>query len=154
MARPDPLPAEAGFTLIEMLVVIAILGLVLGMLAIGHRPISPARQARAAAEEISGALRQARSLAIARNRSIAFELDIAPPGYRLPGETRHALPGDFGFSLMSGREQFASGWVGFIRCDPDGGSSGGRVTIQGGGRAWQVGVDWLSGQVRLVQKTN
>jgi general secretion pathway protein H len=152
--RPDRPPAQAGFTLIEMLVVIAILGLVLAMLAIGHRPMSPALHARAAAEEISGVLRQARSLAIARNRSIGFELDLAPPGYRLAGETRRSLPNDIALGLMTGRDLVASDKAGFIRFDPDGGSSGGRITIQGGGRAWQVGVDWLSGQVRLAQKTN
>jgi general secretion pathway protein H len=56
-----------------------------------------------------------------------------------------------GFALLTGRDLVSSQTQGRIRFDPDGGSSGGRVTINGGGQIWMVGVDWLSGRVSIAR---
>jgi general secretion pathway protein H len=141
---------ERGFTLVELLVVIAILGVMLSLVGMGARPVSPATHARGAAQEISAALRQARSTALMHNRSVSFTLDLAGPAYRWGDETPHTLPKDLKLALMTGRDQVVSENEGRIRFDPDGGSTGGRVSINGGGQLWQVGVDWMSGRVSVV----
>jgi general secretion pathway protein H len=142
--------AASGFTLIELLVVIAIMGAMLWLIGVGARPVSPATQARSAAQEISGALRSARSSALVSNRSIAFTLDLAASQYQWGTQPAHALPPTIKLALMTGRDQVVSDSKGRIRFDPDGGSTGGRVSIQGGGQLWMVGVDWLSGRVSVV----
>jgi general secretion pathway protein H len=141
---------DSGFTLVELLVVIAILGVMLALIGISAKPVSPATHAHSAAQEISGALRAARSAALMSNRSVAFTLDLAPPGYQWGVEPHRALPGDVKLALMTGQDQVVSEKRGRIRFDPDGASSGGRVSIQGGGQVWTVGVDWLSGRVSVV----
>ena len=141
---------DSGFTLVELLVVIAILGVMLALVGISAKPISPATHAHSAAQEISGALRAARSAALMSNRSVAFTLDLAPPGYQWGNGSHHALPADIKLALMTGQDQVVASNRGRIRFDPDGASSGGRVSIQGGGQLWMVGVDWLSGRVRVV----
>jgi general secretion pathway protein H len=145
--RADP---RSGFTLIEMLVVIAILGLTLALVGISLKPVSPATRARAAAQEISGALRAARSAALMSDRSIFFTLDLSPPGYRWGSQPQRPLPGDVSLGLLTGRDLVGSKTEGRIRFDPDGGSTGGRVSINGGGQLWWVGVDWLSGRVSIA----
>jgi len=140
----------SGFTLVELLVVIAILGVMLALIGVAAKPVSSATHARSAAQEISGALRAARSAALMGNRSVDFTLDIAPPGYRWGQQVPHRLPSDVRLGLMTGREQAASADRGRIRFDPDGSSSGGRVSINGGGQSWRVGVDWLSGRVSVM----
>jgi len=142
--------SDGGFTLVELLVVIAILGVMLALVGISARPVSPATHAHSAAQEISGALRAARSAALMSNRSVAFTLDLAPPGYQWGTQSRRALPADIKLALMTGQDQVVSANRGRIRFDPDGASSGGRVSIQGGGQLWMVGVDWLSGRVSVV----
>jgi general secretion pathway protein H len=52
--------------------------------------------------------------------------------------------------MLTGRDQVISESEGSIRFDPDGSSSGGRISIRGGGQLWTVGVDWLSGRVSVV----
>lgn len=154
-SRSDALPRsgnEAGFTLIEMIVVLAIVALIVSMITINGRPISPSAEARAAAEAISGALRAARGAALASNRSVSFVLDLGNRSYRWGRHAPQSLPGDLGLALLTGRDEVAAGRVGRIRFDPDGGASGGRVTVAGGGRVWWVGVDWLSGRVSLAEK--
>src|ERR1700722_14328779 len=138
--RVAPSPdLQAGFTLIEMIVVIAIMGLTLALIGLKLQPVSPATHARAAAQEISGALRAARSQALMSNRSVDFTLDLSPPSYRLSGQVAKPLPGDINLGLFAGRNLVNSLNQGSIRFDPDGGSSGGRVSINGGGQIWLVG---------------
>ena len=144
---------EQGFTLVELLVVIAILGVMLALVGIGTNPVSPAMHAESAAMEISAALRASRSAALMGNRSVDFTLELAPPGYRRGGEMRR-LPPDIKLSLMTGQDQLLSANAGRIRFDPDGASSGGRISVLGGGQKWMVGVDWLSGRVSVVHATH
>jgi general secretion pathway protein H len=145
--------SSAGFTLIEMVVVLTILGLMTALIVANGTRVSPAVHARAAAEAISGALRSARSEALMSNRSVAFTLDVAGRSYQWGQTPRQVLPEDLRLSLLTSRDLLAAtGNTGLIRFDPDGGSSGGRVTVEGGGVVWWVGVDWLSGRVSAEQK--
>jgi general secretion pathway protein H len=143
---------EAGFTLIEMIVVLTILALMTVLITANGIRVSPAVQARAAAEAISGALRSARSEAVVSNRSVWFTLDVVNRFYRWGQAPPQVLSNDLGLSLLTSRDQLASEGAGQIRFDPDGGSSGGRVSIEGGGVVWWVGIDWLSGRVSIEQK--
>ena len=142
----------AGFTLIEMIVVMAILGLMMVLVTVSGTPVSPATHARAAAEGISGALRTARSEAVRGNSSVEVTFDLARRSYRRGAAPAVPLPGDLRLSLLTSTDQLVSGAVGHIRFNPDGSSSGGRVTIEGGNRVWWVGIDWLSGRVSIVEK--
>lgn len=143
---------QAGFTLIELIVVLAIVAIAAAMVVVRGAPISPSSQARLAANEVAGALQSARSEALVTNRSVAFTLDTATRRYRWGQQAEHALSGDLQLALLTGREQLVSKSAGFVRFDPDGGSSGGRVTIAGGDRVWMVGIDWLTGRVSIEAK--
>ena len=143
---------EAGFTLIEMIVVIAILGLMMAVVTVNGVPVSPATHARAAAQGISGALRTARSQAVMGNRSVEVTIDLAGRFYRQDEGPAQMLTNDLQLALLTSRDELVSGSIGHIRFNPDGSSSGGRVTIAGGNRVWWVGIDWLSGRVSIVEK--
>lgn len=144
--------STAGFTLIEMIMVIAILGLMMVLVTVSGTPVSPAVHARAGAEALAGALRAARSEAVTANRSVAVTLDLARRSYRWGRGPAENLPGDLSLSLLTSADELVSGNTGRIRFNPDGSSSGGRVSIAGGNRLWWVGIDWLSGRVSIVEK--
>jgi len=150
-ARAIPKGAS-GFTLLELIIVITILGLVAVMVTANGMPVSPANHARAAAQAIAGALRGARGEALASDRSVFFAIDVANRTYTWGGRQIQNLPADVTITLLTGRDQVSGAATGQIRFDPDGGSSGGRVSILGGDRLWMVGVDWLTGRVTIAQK--
>ncbi len=117
--------SEAGFTLLEMLVVIAVMGLALGLLAASGPPHDRWLQTQAAARRIAATMRQDRGLAIATGQAVAF--------------TQPPLPGWLGVTA-----QFPPGGLVFL---PDGSSNGGRITLADGERQIAVSADWLTGRV-------
>lgn len=142
-----PTPRERGFTLIEMLAVLVILALALGILA-GRGPArSPAFDARGAAEQLARGMRLARSQAIAGNADIPFTVDVARRAFQVGRGPWQPFPPtlDIGITAVPGE----TGTAARIVFAPDGGSTGGRVRVSGGGAALVVAVDWLSGRVTV-----
>lgn len=140
---------EAGFTLIEMIVVVAILGLAL-MLIAGYRPPwSGGLGVRGAASELASALRLARSEAIARDGAVSVVIDVAGHRYRVGDGPGRALPSSLKVEFLTVVSEQRATTVGGIRFNPDGSSTGGRVTIGDGAHTLVVGVDWLNGRVSI-----
>lgn len=141
--------AEAGFTLIELLVVVAILGLALGLI-VGYRPPwSNGLGLRGAAGELASALRLARSEAITENAPVSVAVDVAGHRYQVGQGRVRNLPPRLQLRLLTLADERRSARQGAIRFNPDGSSTGGRITITDGSRALAVGVDWLSGRVSI-----
>jgi general secretion pathway protein H len=141
--------AEAGFTLLEMIVVLLVLGLALGLFVSRGPPRSAALEIRAVASEVAQALRQARGRAIMLNRSVGLTVDLGRRTYRSDGMPEHALPPAIGVSVLAVGGETLGGRLGAIRFAPDGSSSGGHIELSDGRRRLHIGVDWFSGRVRV-----
>ncbi|MBV8740062.1 MAG: GspH/FimT family pseudopilin [Alphaproteobacteria bacterium] len=140
----------SGFSLIELLVVLAVLGFAL-VLIVGYRaPWSSGLSLRGTAAELAAELRLARSQAIAENHPVAFALDLAGHRYQVGNGPPHALPAQLAVALLTISGERRGGTVGDIRFNPDGSSTGGRIMLADGARRVAVGVDWLSGRVRIA----
>jgi general secretion pathway protein H len=139
MRPPVSRQRQHGFTLIEMIVVLAVLGLALSLVLLHGGGRSPGLEFDSAVREVAGTLRLARSRAIADDRLVTVV--IAPRSYQLDGGAAIVLPPDLS---MTGN--------GLIRFLPDGGSSGGQITLRMAGRAMTIDVDWLTGRVQLLSR--
>lgn len=140
----------AGFTLIEMIVVLAVLGVALALVAGYKPPWSRGLGLEAQAAELAGHLRLARSEAIARNEAVALDLDIVGRRYRVGNAVPRQLPVDIDMELLIIADERRTPAVGSIRFHPDGSSSGGRIVLADGSKRIAVGVDWLTGRVAVA----
>lgn len=142
--------AEAGFTLIEVLAVLVVLGLAIAILASRGPQRSAALDMRTAAQQVAGSLRLARARAVASNRPVGVTFDVATRSVRLDGSQPGILPPGVGINVTAVLGETAGARLAAIRFAPDGSSTGGRVELEGYGRRVQVGVDWLTGRVSVA----
>lgn len=147
--RPD-LNCPRGFTLIEVIVTLAILGFALVLVAGYKPPWSSGLGLKGTASELASGLRLARSEAIAGNRSVAFDLDVTGHVYRVGAGTARRLPANLSIELLTITGEHRGGSVGDIRFNPDGSSTGGRIALADGKQRVAVGVDWLTGRVSVA----
>jgi general secretion pathway protein H len=147
--RSDPRDGEAGFTLIEVLLVVALLGMALAIMA-AHGPSgSRTLSTRAAVDELAAGFRTARSQAIFANRPATLTVDLAARSWRIGDETPKLFPPQLALSVVT-VDGLAAGRRAAFRFEPDGSATGGRVVLVDGARTLQVGVDWLSGRVSIA----
>lgn len=142
--------AQAGFTLIEVLAVLVVLGLAMALLAARGPQRSAGLDLRTAVQQVAGSLRLARTRAIASNRPVDVTFDVAARSVRLGGSQPGILPPGVGIAVTATFGETAGQTLAAIRFAPDGSSTGGRVELDGRGRRVQVGVDWLTGRVSVV----
>jgi general secretion pathway protein H len=139
-----------GFTLIEVIVTLAVLGFALTLLTGFKPPWSSGLGVRGTAAELASGLRLARSEAIVRNRPVAFTVDVAGHRYRIAAGPEHRLPANISLALLTIAGENRGAETGDIRFHPDGSSTGGRITLADGERRVAVGVDWLTGRVTVA----
>jgi general secretion pathway protein H len=145
---------ERGFTLLELLVVLATIGLVLAFVPGFMLRGQPGLDIDVAARAIADALRQARSHAVLQNRDQLFALDIEERLFRVAGQ--HApvqMDKDIEVTFQTARSEVMSDTIGQIRFFPDGSATGGRISLTLDGRRVEVVVDWLTGLVSVNHAT-
>jgi general secretion pathway protein H len=156
--RPQPrrsrgcIDRSGGFTLIELLVTLAVLGLALALIAGYKPPWSRGLGLNATAAELAAGLRLARSEAIVSNRPVAFDLDLIGHRYRVGTATPRRLSPDLSLELLTVSGEVLNRREGDIRFNPDGSSTGGRISLADGRRRVGVGVDWLTGRVSVADE--
>ncbi len=118
-----------------MLVVLAVLGLTVGLVVVRGPLRSAGLDARTAASVLAGTLRAARSEAIARDQPVT--VTVAGSTVRVGAAPPHALSA----ILQSAHP---------ITFAPDGTSGGGRIGVAAGPVRKVVAVDWLTGRVSIA----
>ena len=141
-----------GFTLVEMLVVLAIIAVAaaISFPIIGQNP--GARQLNAISMEIASALRMTRDAATARNREQQLVIDFEHHVVNWPGGASIDLPDQMGV-VVNSAAQDVTGKTAAFRYFPDGGSTGGSIVLTMNGASRQVAVNWLTGAIAIEDAT-
>jgi general secretion pathway protein H len=140
-----------GFTLLELMVVLALMVMVYALVVPRISSVLPGTELKSAARELAAGLRKARSQAVTRKEQATLTLDIAQHHFRISGDDRsYTLPPELDLSLYTAQSELSQDKVGAIRFYPDGSSTGGRISVSYGERKYQVDVDWLTGQVNIL----
>jgi general secretion pathway protein H len=138
-----------GFTLLELMVVIAVIALLAVLLAMRGPPRSARLELDATASALVSELRSARSRAIADRRAAVVEIDPEKRLWHGPEEAAHALPERVSVAVEAAAGIPNASPVGTIRFEPDGSASGRLIRLAAGKRVVEISVSWLTGEVRV-----
>lgn len=144
-------PRNLGFSLVELLVVLVILGIVYGLagpvLDLGGSSVDT----KAASRQLAAGLRKARSTAITEGHEAALTLDVEARKFSVTGDPKiYALPGKVNISLFTAQSELVAAASAGIRFFPDGSSTGGRITLSAESGKQSVDVDWVTGRVKIL----
>jgi len=149
-ARPfDAAGRIRGLTLVEAIVVVALIAVGIGATAFAVTGSLDSQRIKAAGQDLVAALRYTRGKAIVAREPQALELDVEARTYRAPERGVVELPKGMEMRLLTAAMEQTGETSGRIRFYPDGSSTGGRIKLVRGGRAWDIEVAWLTGEVRM-----
>lgn len=140
------LARSAGFTLVELLVVMGIVGLILAVV-LSAKPKTAAARVAVAARAVAATLQLARTQAMATNTETVVRIDTQSRQFGLLG-SMHALPRGMTVAVTVAETERIEG-SGGMRFYPDGQSSGGEIVLMLDGRASRIAVNWLTGEPQL-----
>jgi general secretion pathway protein H len=138
---------QSGFTLIELVAVVALIGIALSVVSLSFSKSMNSAKVQAASRDLVAALRYTRGQAIVKNKQAALDLDMQNNTYQAPGKPLVKLPKEMHMTLLTAQSEQTGTTSGRIRFFADGASTGGHVSIFAGQREWRVNVSWLTGQV-------
>lgn len=142
---------HSGFTLLEMLVVLALLAMVYALVPPMITVGGSTTELKAGARQVAAGLRNARSRAIVSRGEATLTLDVEARNFRLSGDdTPRNLPRQAQIGVFTAQGEVVDANTAAIRFYPDGSSTGGRVTLSMGERKFHIDVDWLTGQVEIL----
>jgi general secretion pathway protein H len=140
---------ERGFTLLELLVVLAIIGFVVALVPGFVLRSQPGLDVEVAARAIADGLRRTRSEAVLRNRPQLFALDVEARVFRAADAPPVRIDDGIALTFRTARSQLQGDRIGQIRFYPDGSSTGGLIGLAQGEVQAAVQSDWLTGLVSI-----
>ena len=150
---------SGGFTLVELLVVLVVIALIAALAAPRFRGPLTGAGLRRTADELTAALRGARSWSRDYGGPAALMLDLENRRFaRVTPDGRidwlGSWPEDLHIAISTAEEAIAPdkrrAQIVFF---PDGTSLGGRITLVRGENRISITIDWLTGRVHLAQQS-
>ncbi|MCB1578178.1 MAG: prepilin-type N-terminal cleavage/methylation domain-containing protein, partial [Xanthomonadales bacterium] len=142
---PFSIPRSSrGFTMIELIVVIVLIGIVASVVAFSFAKSLSGARIQAASRDLVAALRYTRGQAIVKGEQKVLVLDLEKNTYQAPGRNEIELPKDMALRLTTAQKELTGEKAGGIRFFPDGSSTGGNIAVVLGEREWKINVGWLT----------
>ncbi len=136
----------------ELLVVLAVAGLIMAVAPPLLSKAMPGLQLKSAAREMAAGMRYARDRAVSSRGEVLLSVDVEQRTVSVTGRSKPTrIPDDLVIELVTAQSEMEGEGRGNIRFYPDGSSTGGRITVSHGRRGYDVDLDWLTGRVTVKQ---
>ena len=140
---------ERGFTMVELLVVLAIAAALLAVAPMALQRYRESTDYRDAVRTMTAALTEARHSAISGGRVVAFSVDLGARHYGVDGGPRRDLPESIAVRATVADTDLVDN-VARIRFFPGGNATGGSIeVVRASGSGVRLRTDWLDGRVSL-----
>ncbi|HCT99663.1 MAG TPA: type II secretion system protein GspH [Methylococcaceae bacterium] len=141
----------AGFTLLELLIVLSIMVIGYGAIAIHFASGNDTLALNAAARDLASGLRYVRSQAMLTHENAVLALDLKTNTYQLANQEKvYTLADEIDVTVKTAKEDLDDG-VAQLRFFPDGSSTGGRIVLARHALSQEITINWLTGHVTLAQ---
>ena len=148
--KPSQRKHNKGFTLLELIVVLVIMVLGFSMVGLNVSNGNDATALKVAARDIVSALRFARGDALISHQEMTVTLNLVKKTYTVSRrEKEYVIPKTINLKVVTAKSQIQDNELASFRFFPDGSATGGRVTLSKGKAAWQIDINWLTGQIEL-----
>ena len=143
--------SEAGFTLLEMMVVLAILALALTVVPVHLMNATGGQALKSDVRMLISALNYARTKAISSNMPVALALDRENMRLTINGAQQiGSLSKTTTLDIAGQSPQIGTPTI--VQFYPEGGSSGGELLLSYERDEYRVSVNWLTGAVSSIRK--
>lgn len=132
-----------------MVVILVLIAMVVAMGASAMSRQLPGQRLRESARELAAQLRYTRAQAIASGESKLFTLDAKSREWQAGGKRHGLIARDIEIVATGARNEQQRQGVAAVRFFPEGAATGGRFVLKHGKAAWQIDVQWLTGEVTL-----
>lgn len=138
---------KAGFTLLELIIVIFLITLMLGLSGVFFANTLPAGRFNAAIREIASTIRQARHLAQINGEKQVLTIDIDSRRYRIEGRSEKNLPAGIAIRITDPYAgEIVNGKYRMVFY-PAGSADGGTVVISNNSKTARINIDPVAGAV-------
>jgi len=138
----------SGMSLIEVIVVLAILSAIFTLIAGSMTKPRNGSELRIIVSKLASQLRAARATAINKNKSIAFVFDAPNRSYHIENVTKiTTLPNNIDLKITTARKFVRHPTMVKLVFFPDGSSSGGRIMLSSQNQRTEIGIAWLTGAI-------
>jgi general secretion pathway protein H len=142
--------ATDGFTLLEMLVVLAIFSMAAGVAYNGLSWRKPHESLNTLSQKIAHAAAAASLRAISGGETARLEIDLAKRIVSGGQGTGIAVPEPFKISVLTGADPIEQKRAGAVEFYSDGTSSGGEIKLEeNGGKTSSIRIYWLTGAIAV-----
>ncbi len=141
-----------GFSLIEVLVVLSIIGLLSSLIIPVFGKGNPQVEINSAASRLASILKLCRSEAIAKNEKRTFVIDVGVNNFYCDSlAKKYSYKQEIETELTTTEKGVAeNSLVGKMFFYPDGSSSGANINLKHGDIKRAITVDWITGKVELL----
>ncbi len=140
-----------GFSLLELMIVLAIIGLIMAVAAPAFNAAMPGLETKSAVRQLNAVLRYARATAMTSGEDSQVILDLEQHVfYLIDEEKRYHLPENLTVDIESVESEKISETISGFRFFSDGSSTGGRISLKREGWHYDIDIDWLSGRIEVL----
>ena len=140
----------AGFSLVELLVVLVISVTVVAITTVAYSKLSTNVYLKSTTRHIAASIRYARNYALVKGTEGVFQINVPQRTYSYSGsDGKFQFKSNIDFEVYSSDFANRRSDIAEIRFAPDGSSSGGKITLSSRNKTYVVHVDWLTGKVAI-----